>query len=64
MLGSNLPERFSFSHFEFFGQTWLSHHHEYLRLILVGDVVAILPTSQREEMLLTREEVLLTSDEK
>jgi hypothetical protein len=35
-----------------------------LRLILVGDVVAILPTSQREEMLLTREEVLLTSDEK
>lgn len=38
-----LPVMFSWSHFEFFGVLWLSHHHEYLRLDSEWDNVVITP---------------------
>lgn len=37
------PVRFSWSHFEFFGLMWLSHHQEYKRLDSECNIVAITP---------------------
>lgn len=38
-----IPVRFSWSHFEFLGLMWLSHHHEYILLEFAWDKVAIAP---------------------
>lgn len=38
-----IPVRFSWSHFEFLGLIWLSHHQEYLRFESAWDSVAMIP---------------------
>jgi hypothetical protein len=39
-----IPVRFSWSHFEFLGLIWLSHHQEYLRFESAWDKAAMTPT--------------------